>query len=205
MPAVSVPVPPRTGGPRGSLYRKAYDFTDDWFSDDVPVWEVATAAFKGKPGIHYLEVGAFEGRSALWAVENILTDPTARATVIDPCLGEYATRLQRNIAKSGQAARIQLIKGYSQTALRALPVGEFEIVYIDGSHVAADVLEDAVLSWRLLKKGGLMIFDDYGWSGWKETLPPRERPGPAIDVFFAFFADSFDVVHRGYQVILRKR
>jgi hypothetical protein len=33
----------------------------------------------------------------------------------------------------------------------------------DGSHRARDVLEDAVLSWPLLKVGGIMLFDDYLW------------------------------------------
>ena len=41
----------------------------------------------------------------------------------------------------------------------------FDIIYIDGNHEPEYVLEDAVLSFRKLKKGGIMIFDDYGWGG----------------------------------------
>ena len=37
---------------------------------------------------------------------------------------------------------------------------KYDIIYIDGSHEARDVLEDAVLAYRLLKIGGLLIFDD---------------------------------------------
>lgn len=34
-----------------------------------------------------------------------------------------------------------------------------QVVYIDGSHWAKDVLTDAVMAWRLLKEGGVMILD----------------------------------------------
>ena len=39
----------------------------------------------------------------------------------------------------------------------------FDFVYVDGSHQAPDVLVDAVLSALLLRKGGLLVFDDYFW------------------------------------------
>jgi predicted O-methyltransferase YrrM len=41
----------------------------------------------------------------------------------------------------------------------------FDIIYIDGNHEPEYVLEDAVLSFRKLKVGGILIFDDYGWGG----------------------------------------
>ena len=34
-----------------------------------------------------------------------------------------------------------------------------QIVYIDGSHRPEDVLTDAVMAWKLLKEGGIMILD----------------------------------------------
>ena len=40
-----------------------------------------------------------------------------------------------------------------------------EFVYIDGNHEPEYVLEDAILSFRKLKKNSIMIFDDYGWGG----------------------------------------
>ena len=49
--------------------------------------------------------------------------------------------------------------------LRRLPLESFDIIYIDGSHAVNDVLEDAVLSFRLLKPEGILIFDDYRWVG----------------------------------------
>lgn len=34
-----------------------------------------------------------------------------------------------------------------------------QVVYIDGSHDASDVLTDAVMAWKLLAQGGIMILD----------------------------------------------
>ena len=34
-----------------------------------------------------------------------------------------------------------------------------QVIYVDGSHVPQDVLTDAVMAWKLLKQGGIMILD----------------------------------------------
>ena len=36
----------------------------------------------------------------------------------------------------------------------------FDFVYVDGSHLALDVLVDAALAWRLLSPGGVLVFDE---------------------------------------------
>ncbi len=64
-------------------------------------------------------------------------------------------------------------RNLSAVALRDLHAkgfaGKFDFIYVDGSHQAADVLEDLVLSFPLLRRGGLVICDDYTWQ--------RQRPG----------------------------
>lgn len=52
-------------------YKKNYSFTDDWFSIHIPIWAKALAPFAGKPNLKYLEVGVFEGRAAMWMLEEI--------------------------------------------------------------------------------------------------------------------------------------
>ena len=42
--------------------------------------------------------------------------------------------------------------------------GLFDLIYIDGSHSAKDVLLDSLLAWRLLRPGGAMVWDDYEWA-----------------------------------------
>jgi predicted O-methyltransferase YrrM len=99
---------------------------------------------------------------------------------------------------------VTTVVGYSQVELRKQPVDAFDIIYIDGSHTADDVLEDAVLSWRQLKPGGLLIFDDYQADGWNHELP-RKTPRVAIHAFYLLYGVHFEVLHNGYQIILHKK
>jgi predicted O-methyltransferase YrrM len=189
-------------------YKYKYQFTSDWFTHNIPVWEKVLAPFRNKPEVRYLEIGLYEGRSVIWVLENILTHPTSRATGIDVFQGSYKDRYFTNIERSGASDRLRTITAYSQVALREMPLESFDIIYIDGSHAKEDVLEDAVLSWRLLKVGGLLIFDDYHWAGFAASGTsdrPADFPKTAIDAFAQCFHDHVEVVHNSYQLILRKK
>jgi predicted O-methyltransferase YrrM len=194
-------------------YRKQYDFHADWdyFTYNIPIWEVALSSYQGQPNIHYLEIGVLEGRSAVWMLENVLTHPTSTLTGIDIFHDHkqdngqtIKQRFLSNVKEAGGEGRTTLIEGYSQVELRKLPLDSFDLIYIDGSHATADVLEDTVLSWRLLKKGGLMIFDDYG-PQFYQGQPNEERPILAINAFVILNRNSLNLIHCDYQVIIRKR
>jgi predicted O-methyltransferase YrrM len=183
-------------------YKKNYDFTRDYFTMRIPEWKEILKPFQGLPDIHYLEIGVCEGRSALWMLENILTHPSAKITCLDIFINKVVyERFLSNLELSGFSDKTTMIKGRSQITLRTLPLDSFDIVYIDGSHTAPDVILDAALSWDLLKKGGIMIFDDYMWE-WK--LPPQERPKIAIEAFLRIFKNELEVLHREYQIIVKK-
>jgi glycosyltransferase involved in cell wall biosynthesis/predicted O-methyltransferase YrrM len=195
---------------------KGYQFTQDWFSINLPVWQQYLQRFVNMPDLRALEIGSWEGRSTCWLIDHILTHPSARISCIDTFEGSVEHRItcdqiivetiekrfNFNITKTGHLEKVRTIVGKSQTVLRSLIPNSYHFVYIDGSHVASDVLEDALLSWGLVKCGGMMIFDDYGFSfpqGIDEN-PPRV----AIDAFMTVFATKISVLHRGYQVLLEK-
>lgn len=183
-------------------YKKNYKFTTDCFTMRIPKWSEILEPFQGQPNVHYLEIGVAEGRSALWMLENILTHPTARITCLDIFVRKNLyERFLSNLILSGFSEKVTIIKGRSQETLRSLPLNSYDIVYIDGSHTAPDVIVDATLSWALLKKGGIMIFDDYMWE-WK--LPPQDRPKIAIEAFLRIFKNEMQVLHQEYQVIIKK-
>jgi predicted O-methyltransferase YrrM len=195
------------------LKGEGYEFSADWFSDKSPSWEIALAPFKGKPGVQYLEIGVYEGMSVAWMLENILTDPTSQVTAVDIFFGteaesvngfskELRDKFLRNVERAGGAGRIRTITDFSQLALRKLPLNHYDIIYIDGSHMAPDVLEDAILAFRLLKANGVLIFDDYRWL---MNRPRMNRPKYALDQFVEFYGDQFDYLHNGSQLILRRK
>jgi len=95
------------------------------------------------------------------------------------------------------------IKKTSLDAFRQLGRTTYDVIYVDGSHRAEDVLFDAVAYFSLLKKGGLMVFDDYEWQ--EIGMHGLDTPRPAIDSFLAIYANSIEVIHKGIQVIVTKK
>jgi predicted O-methyltransferase YrrM len=61
--------------------------------------------------------------------------------------------------------KIKHIRGFSHKEIPKFEDEFFDIIYIDGNHEPDFVLEDAVLSFRKLRPGGKIIFDDFGWHG----------------------------------------
>ena len=194
--------------------RCGYEFTQDWFSDNVANWQRAFQSLAGQTGLHFLEIGCWEGRATCWLLDHVLTHETSRITCIDTFRGGFEhtelaqdipsteARFDGNVQRTGVADRVQKLVGRSQILLRQLPLNEFHALYIDGSHFASDVLEDAVLAWRTVRSDGLIIFDDYQWPHYLDQ--PTKRPQLAIDAFLSVFRDQLVVLFKGYQVFLRK-
>jgi hypothetical protein len=65
-----------------------YRFTTDWVSRNEHLWTAILQELRGRADIHALEIGSFEGRSALWFLENILTHPAASITCVDIFAGD---------------------------------------------------------------------------------------------------------------------
>lgn len=95
-----------------------------------------------------------------------------------------------------------ILREKSETALPRLMLQKesFDLAYVDGSHVASNVLFDGVMAGRLLKVGGVLVFDDYKWPDAKEGNGPKE----GIDAFILAHQASFQVLDSGYQVVLQK-
>lgn len=182
-----------------------YDFATDYVTSHTAYWKRYLTEYQSRPS-RALEIGSFEGRSALWFLENILIHPQSTITCIDIFESDYEKFFDKNIAISGLESKMKKYKGDSRRVLRTLEPITYDFAYIDGSHVAMDVLTDAVLVWDLVKPGGIIIFDDYQWPGSINSLePPAKLPEIAIDAFLTVYAPYIDVIHRDYQVIVKKR
>src|SRR5262249_35845839 len=128
----------------------------------------------------YLEIGSYEGRSAVFMLNALGQLPGGHVTCIDTWEGSadlppqamlgveerFRANTRTAIAQTPHFVQLRAVKSNSRDALVGLLAAAelFDFVYIDGSHVAADVLSDAVLSFHLLHVGGLLVFDDYLWS-----------------------------------------
>lgn len=193
-----------------------YQFTQDWFSWAPPVWEQLIPLLPNRQ--RFLEVGSFEGRSTVWIMENMMEDGGGIVCIDTWGGGEEHTdedmhgveeRFDYNIAQAVSTLLNRKVLGkFKQTSTKALAhmldtkVEPFDFIYIDGSHIAKDVLTDACMAWPLLKKGGVMVLDDYMWGDARDIL---HRPKIAIDAFCNIFAEEIEVVHVAYQLVIRKK
>jgi predicted O-methyltransferase YrrM len=187
-------------------------FRTDMFTHHIETWEPFLRTLEQREA-RILEIGSFEGMSACYFLWRL---PKARITCVDSfaghsgvgAVGEDLTRLEETFDRNLSIVdgnRVRKLVGDSGRVLCDLiDEGQrFDVVYVDGSHLALDVLVDAALSWHVLEPGGLMIFDDYGW--WEFLGPGRlVRPAPAIDAFLDLVRDDCEVVAKGDQVLIRK-
>jgi predicted O-methyltransferase YrrM len=179
-----------------------FELTQDWFSDGESIWRFLLEDVRGKPEISALEIGTFEGRSAVWLLTQILVHPTSRLTCVDPLrYPEVEARLQKNLENAGALNRVRLIRKSSKEAALELKSERFDLVYVDGSHDYDDVRFDCSLALEVLKYGGFLIVDDYLWKGHHAPYFQVKR---AVDEFRALHRRQFRILYRGYQVFLLK-
>lgn len=193
-------------------------YTSDWFSHNIANWTRWLQGYSGKPDIRALEVGSWEGRSAVWLMKNILTGDGAALDCID--YGEKADVFKTNTAPWSD--RVTLHTGLSQDVMPTFKGKKYDFIYIDGDHTPFGVMRDAALAWPLLKVGGLVIFDDYlylhasvdpniGNRQWDREAAARtiaDHPELAtktgIEGFLYAMVGQYEVVERAYQLAVRK-
>lgn len=197
-----------------------FRFTVDWFGANIAVWDQMLASVKP---LRIIEIGSFEGRAACHLIERVSRYGAIDLVCVDSWAGgaehqmdmaQVEERFDHNIALAqGRApgARVRKVKSRSDLALvdllSAEGPGGYDMVYVDGSHQAPDVLADAVLGFRLLRLNGLMAFDDYLWS----MEPPGRQdllnmPKPAIDAFLNLYQRKLRIVLGAplYQIYAHK-
>lgn len=194
-----------------------YQFTKDWFHWSPQVWEQLIPLLPSEPGSRkFLEVGSFEGRSTVWIMENMMQDGDYMLCIdtwqggeehgaedMDAVFMRFRANVQAAREKTGIKSvghcRMESTRGLAEEIAEQ---NEYDFIYIDGSHIAKDVLTDACMAWPLLKPKGIMVFDDYMWGNPRDIL---HRPKPAIDAFCNIFAEEAEIVHVGYQLVVRKK
>jgi hypothetical protein len=183
-------------------------FSQDWTSHNFPLWAELLRPLRTLP-IKILEIGSWEGLSALFLLNYL---PNCHITCIDTFAGgdehvsdpdilaalpDLEKRFDANTSRF--QSRIEKTKARSHAALIDLGIARrrFDLVYVDGGHEPRDAYGDAVLSWSLLNPKGFVIFDDYEWDMGTGVKV-------AVDAFCWNFINQCVVVHRGYQLIVRK-
>ena len=188
-------------------------FQELWFDINIEPWCLTfPKRFDRNDPIRILEIGSWEGRSTLFFLTYF---PHAQLTAVDTWAGSdewhyYATsdlreleaRFDYNVGTGG--SRVTKRKGSSLKVLPQLLEEDqkFDLIYVDGSHLAEDALTDSINAWRLLKQDGMIIFDDVMWPAYSRT---HANTAWAINLFLKFHTREYKVLHSYYQLILQKK
>ena len=170
---------------------------------------------KQKP-VEILEIGTFEGRTAFWFLDNI---PNAKVTSIDPEVGPNFRHNFTEWAKDNEQTKFTRFNWKCEYSFRALLAEiaagkQYDFIYVDGCHNACCILEDAILSWKVLKTKGILLFDDYQMEisdNWfyimhKEFTTEKryglmfQHPKSAIDSFLALYKGQYEMYIDNYQI-----
>lgn len=168
-------------------------YADDYFDRFLSGWA-------GRPGLRFLQIGAFTGDASLWLLDNVLTGPGSVLVDVDTWEGsdepahgyfDWADVERRYDARTAEyrvARRLVKVKATSREFF-AVESREpaYDFAYIDGAHEADNVLRDGVEAFKRLRPGGLLGFDDYEWQSGKG---PEFDPALGIERFAALHTDD---------------
>lgn len=160
--------------------------------------------------IKILEIGVYHGANICSLTKTYAIHNNSEIHCIDPWLNyneynEYKTEQTtnyslfiNNISKlsSTDLHKIYMYRGLSENIIPQFENESFDMIYIDGNHLPKFVLEDAVLSFKKLKKGGWMIFDD---------LQDKKVNG-AVTAFLNIYSEYFENHQiKNAQLFIKKR
>lgn len=187
---------------------KRYIFTNDWFDRNINIsmkYALTHVSQLDHPPI-ILEIGSHEGKSACWMLDNLCTHPDAKFIAIDPYFTTDKTSpvtentyeyFKNNISCNYNAHKLTHYMDISFNILEQLKDRrDFDIIYIDGSHLEEDVCNDLEGSDVILRSGGIIILDDVGF----------EYNGGIANAITKFLSkhDNYSIVLKEYQVIIQK-
>lgn len=169
-------------------------------------------ANSGVRSLRVLEIGCFEGQASLWFAHNLCPGVPGGVVCVDPHSYEgqiippdEAARWMNNdhqaiqsrfLANTLDERRAGKITYFNMTSdLFFLTVDEkwtYDVIYLDGNHIASCVLSDSCHAWLHLDEGGVLMWDDYRWKG--RTKAKRDRPRMAVDSFLRCYEGQYEFI-----------
>lgn len=184
----------------------------NWFKQDaIYYFMLMMRSLRFKHDLNFLQIGTYTGDCSKWLLDNALTMPGSRLVDVDTWEGsEESAHKSMNFSdvekvydeKIAGYSNVTKYKGTSESFLNTAKNHEFDFIYIDGDHTADGVYKDATQSFRTLKVGGLMAFDDYLWK--HDSKDPVLEPKMGIDKFMQEYSDKIRVHIVYTQVWLTK-
>ncbi len=184
-----------------------YIYTQDWFL----VSEIRQTIYNhinktDKNTI--LEIGCFEGLSSVFFADNLLDHPESTLVCVDPFLNiddndhkQFLTNNEEknfdyNLSICNNSEKITIHKITSDNFFETNSK-RFNFIYIDGCHLCDFITRDMENAFKVLDSNGIMWMDDYRGGGGdiiKRTM----------DAFLDKYIGQYVLIHKGYQLAIRK-
>ena len=180
--------------------------TSDYFSLNAYYWDLIIN--KNFNTFSYLEIGSWEGNSALYILENFKTKKVVCVDIWDLYKDSYKNEnfkrfenFQSNLLSYKD--RYSFFKNTSDIFFQDNNE-KFDIIYIDGWHEAPQVYKDICNSWNCLNKDGIIICDDYFYGDIKSNLNTN-LPADSINRFIQENENKVKVLNvNNTQVFIKK-
>jgi hypothetical protein len=156
-----------------------FNKNEDWFSHNIPIWDFfLKKEINLKKKIQYLEIGSYEGRSAVYICSEF---KNFFVTAVDPFLNYEEIKTYINdfdMEKKYEILKKNLNLFSENTKIHRLTSDEFfiknnkkfDVIYIDGSHKSNDVKNDFLNAIKVINQNGLIILDDLTWQHYKNLV-----------------------------------
>ena len=184
---------------------KNLTISSDFFSTNVYYF---FKYIKNYEKFNYLEIGSYEGCSAVYIANRFKESKIFCVDIWERVQEEYNESINfNNIEKnfdinSKNYSNIYKIKKYSDDFFLKNDQ-KYDVIYVDGHHLAEQVYKDAVNSWNVLNKKGLLIFDDYIWKNYEDIA---KNPCYAINKFLAERSNNLDITEvTNSQIFIKKK
>ena len=155
-----------------------------------------------------LEIGCFEGLSSIFFADNFIDNEYSNLTCVDPFLtidnNDHINYLQNN-QEMNFDFNMSICKNIDKIKIHKITSDIFfennnnlyNFIYIDGCHEEDFIKRDMENSFKFLEKNGIMWMDDYmGGDGIKIRN--------VIDTFLEKYKDQYELIHKGYQLSIKK-
>lgn len=147
------------------------DVTSDNYTDERNEAKIHNLLKLAKGKSKICEIGVNAGHSLLLMVSS---NPDAEYLLFDLGGHRYTRSCVKYIKSAYPSTKITQVYGDSNLTLRDyVATGElntFDMIHIDGGHETHTVVNDFIYTQFLLKKDGVVIFDDYNFGNIKNVV-----------------------------------
>ena len=184
-----------------------YKYSQTWFLNSE-INKKMTLIYDNTRENNILEIGCFEGLSSVFFADNFLDNPNSTLTCVDPYLNidnndhrpflinNEEMNFDFNISVCNHSDKVLIYKITSDQFFENNNK-TYNFIYIDGCHEPDFIKRDMENSFNALDKNGIMWMDDYGGG---DGIQIRN----CMNSFLEKYSGQYELIHSGYQLVIKK-